>query len=86
MSAAATGETQTVGMRGLECLEGYRSRDLIGVHLVMWRRTKGTLVTTARLLGLTAARPEHVRPMIAQALEHDGPPQVEVLVHRRKGP
>jgi pyruvate dehydrogenase (quinone) len=42
------------------------------------------MAEAAGLLGLTATRPEHVRPMIAQALEHDGPALVEVLVHRRE--
>ena len=42
------------------------------------------MAEAAGLLGLTAARPEQVRPMIAQALEHDGPALVEVLVHRRE--
>jgi len=42
------------------------------------------IAEAAGLLGLTATRPEHVRPMIAQALEHDGPALVEVLVHRRE--
>ena len=36
------------------------------------------------VLGLTAARPEDVRPMIGEALRHDGPALVEVLVHRRE--
>ena len=42
------------------------------------------LAEAAGLLGLTAARPEQVRPMIAQALAHDGPALVEVLVHRQE--
>jgi pyruvate dehydrogenase (quinone) len=42
------------------------------------------LAEAAGLLGLTAARPEQVRPMIAQALEHDGPALLEVLVHRQE--
>jgi pyruvate dehydrogenase (quinone) len=42
------------------------------------------IAEAAGLLGLSATRPEHVRPMIAQALEHDGPVLVEVLVHRRE--
>src|SRR5467141_790673 len=36
------------------------------------------------LLGLTAERPEQVRPMIAQALKHDGPALVEVVVDRKE--
>ncbi len=42
------------------------------------------MAEAAGLLGLTAGRPEQVRPMIAQALEHDGPALVEVLVHRQE--
>jgi pyruvate dehydrogenase (quinone) len=42
------------------------------------------MAEAAGLLGLTAARPEQVRPMIAQALAHDGPALVEVLVHRQE--
>jgi pyruvate dehydrogenase (quinone) len=38
----------------------------------------------AGLLGLTAETPSQVRPMIAQALNHDGPALVEVLVHRQE--
>ena len=42
------------------------------------------LAESAGLLGLTAETPEQVRPMIAQALEHDGPALVEVVVHRQE--
>jgi pyruvate dehydrogenase (quinone) len=42
------------------------------------------MAEAAGLLGLTAARPEQARPMIAQALAHDGPALVEVLVHRQE--
>ena len=42
------------------------------------------MVEAAGLLGLTAERPEQVRPMIAQAFAHDGPALVDVLVHRRE--
>jgi pyruvate dehydrogenase (quinone) len=38
----------------------------------------------AGLLGLTAETPDQVRPMIARALQHDGPALVEVLVHRQE--
>ena len=38
----------------------------------------------AGLLGLTAETPADVRPMIAQALQHDGPALVEVLVDRQE--
>lgn len=38
----------------------------------------------AGLLGLTAKTPDQVRPMIAQALKHDGPTLVEVIVHRQE--
>jgi pyruvate dehydrogenase (quinone) len=36
------------------------------------------------VLGLTAETPDHVRPMITRALQHDGPALVEVLVHRQE--
>ncbi len=42
------------------------------------------MAQAAGLLGLTAERPEQVRPMIAQAFAHDGPALVEVPVHRRE--
>lgn len=42
------------------------------------------LAEAAGLLGLTAETPEQVRPMIARALEHDGPALVEVLVSRQE--
>jgi pyruvate dehydrogenase (quinone) len=42
------------------------------------------MAEAAGLLGLTAERPDQVRPMIAQAFAHDGPALVEVLVHRRE--
>jgi pyruvate dehydrogenase (quinone) len=38
----------------------------------------------AGLLGLTAETPAQVRPMIAQALKHDGPALVEVVVDRQE--
>ncbi|HEV3056934.1 MAG TPA: thiamine pyrophosphate-dependent enzyme [Vicinamibacterales bacterium] len=38
----------------------------------------------AGLLGLTADRPDQVRPMISRALEHDGPALVEVVVSRQE--
>jgi pyruvate dehydrogenase (quinone) len=38
----------------------------------------------AGLLGLTAEHPDQVRPMLTQALAHDGPALVEVLVHRQE--
>ncbi len=38
----------------------------------------------AGLLGLTAETPDQVRPMIAQALRHDGPALVEVIVSRQE--
>ena len=38
----------------------------------------------AGLLGLTAESSDQVRPMIAQALKHNGPALVEVLVHRQE--
>ena len=42
------------------------------------------MAEAAGLLGLTAETSEQVRPMIAQALEHDGPALVEVLVSRQE--
>ena len=42
------------------------------------------LAEAAGLLGLTAETPDQVRPMILQALEHDGPALVEVLVSRQE--
>lgn len=38
----------------------------------------------AGVLGLTAETPDQVEPMIAQALKHDGPALVEVLVARQE--
>jgi pyruvate dehydrogenase (quinone) len=38
----------------------------------------------AGLLGLTAETPDQVRPMITEALQHDGPALVEVLVSRQE--
>src|ERR1700724_3538402 len=38
----------------------------------------------AGLLGLKGETPDQVRSMIAQALKHDGPALVEVLVHRQE--
>ena len=42
------------------------------------------LAEAAGLLGLTAETPAQVRPMIAEALHHDGPALVEVLVSRQE--
>jgi pyruvate dehydrogenase (quinone) len=42
------------------------------------------LAEAAGVLGLTAERAEDVRPMIAQALKHDGPALVEVPVYREE--
>jgi len=42
------------------------------------------MAEAAGLLGLTAETPEQVRPMIGQALAHDGPALVEVLVSRQE--
>lgn len=42
------------------------------------------LAEAAGLLGLTAETHEQVRPMISQALAHDGPALLEVLVHRQE--
>jgi pyruvate dehydrogenase (quinone) len=42
------------------------------------------MAEAAGLLGLTANTPDQVRPMINQALKHDGPALVEVVVHRQE--
>jgi pyruvate dehydrogenase (quinone) len=42
------------------------------------------LAEAAGLLGLTAETPDQVRPMISQALAHDGPALVEILVSRQE--
>jgi pyruvate dehydrogenase (quinone) len=42
------------------------------------------LAEAAGLLGLTAETPDQVRPMVAQALNHDGPALIEVLVSRQE--
>jgi pyruvate dehydrogenase (quinone) len=42
------------------------------------------MADAAGLLGLTAETPEQVRPMLVQALEHDGPAMVEVEVNRQE--
>ncbi len=42
------------------------------------------MAEAAGILGLTAETPGQVRPMIAQALMHDGPALVEVLVDRQE--
>lgn len=38
----------------------------------------------AGILGLRAEHPEEVKPMVAQALEHDGPALVDVVVNRQE--
>jgi pyruvate dehydrogenase (quinone) len=42
------------------------------------------IAEAAGLLGLTAETPDQVEPMIAQALKHDGPALVEVVVSRQE--
>ncbi|MDF0666536.1 MAG: ubiquinone-dependent pyruvate dehydrogenase [Nitrospira sp.] len=42
------------------------------------------IAEAAGLLGLTAETPEQVRPMLADALNHDGPALVEVSVNRQE--
>jgi pyruvate dehydrogenase (quinone) len=42
------------------------------------------IAEAAGLLGLTAETADQVRPMIAQALKHDGPALVEILVSRQE--
>lgn len=36
------------------------------------------------MLGLKAEAPEHVRPLLLQALHHKGPALVEVMVNRQE--
>ncbi len=43
-----------------------------------------TIAKAAGLMGLTAEKPNQVKPMIAEALRHDGPAVVEVVVHRQE--
>ncbi len=43
-----------------------------------------TIAEGAGMLGLTAERPDQVRPMLTQAMAHAGPALVEVLVHRQE--
>ena len=42
------------------------------------------MAEAASVLGLKAETPEQVRPMLAQALRHDGPALVEVVVNRQE--
>jgi pyruvate dehydrogenase (quinone) len=42
------------------------------------------IAEAAGFLGLTAETPDQVKPMIAQALEHDGPALVEAIVSRQE--
>lgn len=42
------------------------------------------MAEAAGLLGLTAETPEQVQPMLIEALKHDGPALVEVLVNRQE--
>jgi pyruvate dehydrogenase (quinone) len=42
------------------------------------------IAEAAGMLGLTAETPDQVRPMIAQALQHDGPALVEAVVSRQE--
>ena len=42
------------------------------------------LAEATGVLGLTAETPQDIRPMITQALAHDGPALVDVLVHRQE--
>lgn len=42
------------------------------------------IAEAAGLLGLTAETPEQVRPLLAEALNHDGPALVEVSVNRQE--
>ena len=42
------------------------------------------IAEAAGLLGLRAETPEQVRPMLEQAMAHDGPALVEVLINRQE--
>jgi len=42
------------------------------------------IAEAAGLLGLTVDTPEQVRPLLTQALKHDGPALVEIRVHRQE--
>jgi pyruvate dehydrogenase (quinone) len=42
------------------------------------------MAEAAGLLGLTAETPDQVRPMITQALKHDGPALVDAIVSRQE--
>jgi pyruvate dehydrogenase (quinone) len=42
------------------------------------------MAEAAGRLGLTAETPAQVRPMLVQALDHDGPALVEVAVNRQE--
>jgi pyruvate dehydrogenase (quinone) len=42
------------------------------------------MAEAAGVLGLRAETPEQVRPMLTQALQHDGPALVEVVVNRQE--
>src|ERR1700737_3607493 len=42
------------------------------------------IAEAAGFLGLTAEMPDQLKPMIAQALEHDGPALVEAIVSRQE--
>lgn len=44
----------------------------------------GRMAEAVGLLGLTAETPDQVRPMIEQALRHDGPALVEAVVSRQE--
>lgn len=43
-----------------------------------------TIAKAAGLMGLTAEKPNQVKPMIAEVLRHDGPALVEMVVHRQE--
>ncbi|MGA2030417.1 MAG: thiamine pyrophosphate-dependent enzyme [Verrucomicrobiota bacterium] len=42
------------------------------------------IAEAADVLGLKAETPEQVRPMLVEALQHDGPALVEVVVNRQE--
>ena len=51
--------------------------DLVNPHFAQ-------LVETANILGVRVERPEELRPALSNALQHDGPALVEVMVNRQE--
>jgi len=57
---------------------------LLDLGVEVKNRDFAALAQSAGLLGLKAETAQDVRPMLQQALKHDGPALVEVLVHRQE--